>query len=165
MLPLVVTSSPVLMKMTSSTTPKLKCGLIGLNGIPTAILDGIQTVLHQHHYQHRSRHQSLNQCQQRKHPINAQKKNSEFAILLTGHNIEPELPRVVFSFTQTKIPWSYMEITYLSDKISKIFQTENFNSTHHQISQLIYVLILFMLLQKFHKGKTNSNQWNGMTFQ
>ena len=51
------------------------------------------------------------------------------------------------------------------DKIDKIFQTENFNSTHHQISQLIYVLTLFMLLQKFHKGKTSSNQLNGMTFQ
>ena len=84
--------------MTSSTIPKLKCGSIGSNGIPTVTLDGIQTVRHHHLFQHQNQRQNqlLRYQLLRKIQTNAQK-NSESAILRIGLNIEQEMQRLVFN--------------------------------------------------------------------
>jgi len=84
--------------MTSSTIPKLKCGSIGSNGIPTVTLDGIQTVRHHHLSLHQNQHQNqlLRYQLLRKIQTNVQK-NFESAILQIGLSIEQEMQRLVFS--------------------------------------------------------------------
>lgn len=86
------------MPMTSSTIPKLKCGSIGSNGIPTVTLDGIQTVRHHHLSLHQNQHQNqlLRYQLLRKIQTNVQK-NFESAILQIGLSIEQEMQRLVFS--------------------------------------------------------------------
>ena len=95
MLLLAVTSSTDPVQMISLTIPRLKCGLIGSNGIPTVTSVGIQTVLHQHLFQHQNLHQ--NQFQQHKHQISVQR-NFEYVTLQIGLNIEQEMQRLVLIF-------------------------------------------------------------------